>query len=110
MDRLLKSHLEAGFSLSVSIDCFSAASDLNLRDPTVCQEITQTFLCVNVIFSIFISKKCGPRETASPLQATLYQHCSSDLRGWVASTSLASPQVVRSLKEVWRLLSSCYPL
>lgn len=39
------------------IDCFSTRSNLKLRDSALCQEISQTFLYVNVMFTIFISKK-----------------------------------------------------
>lgn len=39
------------------MDCFSTCSNLKLRDSALCQEISQTFLYVNVMFTIFISKK-----------------------------------------------------
>lgn len=38
------------------IDCFSTRSTLKLGS-ALCQEISQTFLYVNVMFTIFISKK-----------------------------------------------------
>lgn len=62
MCRLFKCPLEARFGPEVYIDCFSAASDLNLRDPAVCQQMSQTFLCADVIVPIFISRKRGSGE------------------------------------------------
>ena len=62
MCRLFKCPLEARFGFEVCIDCFWAASDLNLRDPAVCQQMSQTFLCADVIFPIFISRKHGSGE------------------------------------------------
>lgn len=69
MCRRFKCPLEACFGLEVCIDCFSAASDLNLRDPAVCQQMSQTFLCVDVIFPIFIGRKSGSGEKFPLLQA-----------------------------------------
>lgn len=53
------------------IDCFSTGSNLKLRDSALCQEISQTFLNVNVVFTVFISKKHDSEAKAWLLQNSL---------------------------------------
>lgn len=80
------------------IDYFSCRTNLKLSDSALCQEISQTFLYVNVMFTIFISKKHN-----SEGKAWLSQNC-------VTSASLHGPGSggQGALPSLWPGNSSMY--